>query len=50
VDEDRRTLDEERERRRRRRSIAIAVALVLLVVLFYAITVVRGPAVLMRPL
>lgn len=43
--------DEEFQRRRRRRSIAIAVALAALVVVFYAITVVKlGPSVLVREL
>ncbi|WP_196259522.1 hypothetical protein [Pelagibacterium limicola] len=41
--------DEEFLRRRRRRSIAIALALAALVVIFYAITVVKlGPEVLVR--
>ena len=44
-------LTEEQKRRRRQRSIAIAVVLGLLVVLFYAITVVKlGAPVLNRPL
>ena len=34
---------------RRRRSIAIALALGVLVVLFFAVTLVKGPAVLNRP-
>lgn len=43
--------DEEFLRRRRRRSIAIALALVALVVIFYAVTVIKlGPQVLMRDL
>jgi hypothetical protein len=38
-------------RRRRRRSVALGVALAALVVLFYAITVVKlGPGILNRPL
>ncbi|MGY3646203.1 hypothetical protein ACVWW2_001494 [Bradyrhizobium sp. LM4.3] len=41
-------------RRRRRavdqRSIAIALALGVLVVLFFAVTMVKGPAVLIRPM
>ena len=38
-------------RRRRSRSIAIAVALGVLVVLFYAVTVVKlGPQILNRPM
>ena len=43
-------LTEEQKRRRRARSIAIAVSLALLVVLFYLVTLVKGPAVLQRPL
>jgi len=43
-------LTEEQQRRRRQRSIAIALVLVALVVLFYAITLVKGPGVLHRPL
>ena len=37
-------------RARRARSIAIAVALGALVILFYIVTLVKGPAVLVRPL
>jgi hypothetical protein len=37
-------------KRRRERSIAIALALGVLVVLFFAVTMVKGPAVLIRPL
>ena len=43
-------LTEEQKRRRRARSIAIAVSLGALVVLFYMVTLVKGPAVLNRPL
>ena len=43
-------LTDEQKRRRRARSIAIAVSLGLLVVLFYVVTLVKGPAVLIRPL
>lgn len=43
-------LTEEQKRRRRERSIAIAWALGILVVLFFAVTIVKGPAVLVRPL
>lgn len=44
-------LTEEQLRRRRARSIAIALVLGALVVLFYAVTVVKlGPGVLNRPL
>ncbi|MFL6811192.1 MAG: CoxF protein [Bradyrhizobium canariense] len=35
---------------RRQRSIAIALALGVLVVLFFAVTMVKGPAVLVRPM
>jgi len=42
---------EEFLRRRRKRSIALALVLAALVIIFYAVTVVRlGPAVLIRPL
>jgi archaellum biogenesis protein FlaJ (TadC family) len=43
-------LTEEQQRSRRARSIAIALALAALVVLFYIVTLVKGPAVLNRPL
>ena len=43
-------LTEAQKRSRRRRSIAIALALGVLVVLFFAVTLVKGPAVLNRPL
>jgi uncharacterized membrane protein affecting hemolysin expression len=44
-------LTEEQKRRRRNRSIAIALCLAALVVLLYAVTVVKlGPGVLSRPL
>ena len=43
-------LSEEQKRRRRQRSIAIALALGILVVLFFAVTMVKGPAVLHRPM
>ena len=42
-------LTEEQKRRRRARSIAIAVSLGVIVVLFYLVTLVKGPAVLNRP-
>jgi hypothetical protein len=35
---------------RRQRSIAIALALGVLVVLFFAVTMVKGPGVLVRPM
>src|SRR5262249_3120720 len=43
-------LTEEQKRTRRARSIAIALALGALVILFYIVTLVKGPAVLNRPL
>jgi hypothetical protein len=43
-------LTEAQQRRRRQRSIAIALVLVVVVVLFYAVTLVKGPAVLVRPI
>jgi len=42
-------LTEAQKRARRSRSIAIALSLAALVVLFYVITLVKGPAVLQRP-
>jgi hypothetical protein len=47
---DRIVLTEEQRRSRRARSIAIALALGALVILFYVVTLVKGPAVLNRPL
>jgi hypothetical protein len=43
-------LTEAQQKSRRRRSIAIALALGVLVVLFFAVTMVKGPAVLVRPM
>ena len=43
-------LTEAQKRSRRQRSIAIALALGVLVVLFFAVTLVKGPAVLIRPM
>jgi hypothetical protein len=43
-------LTEAQKKSQRRRSIAIALALGVLVVLFFAVTMVKGPAVLNRPL
>ena len=43
-------LTEAQKKSRRQRSIAIALALGVLVVLFFAVTLVKGPAVLMRPM
>jgi hypothetical protein len=43
-------LTEEQKRRRRARSVAIALALGVFVVLIFVVTLVKGPAVLIRPL
>jgi len=43
-------LTEEQKRARRARSIAIALTLAAIVILFYVITLVKGPGVLNRPL
>ena len=43
-------LTEAQKRSRRQRSIAIALALGVLVVLFFAVTMVKGPVVLVRPM
>jgi hypothetical protein len=43
-------LTEEQKRRRRARSVAIALALAVLVVLFYVVTLIKGPGLLNRPL
>jgi hypothetical protein len=43
-------LTEAQKRSRRQRSLAIALALGVLVLLFFAVTLVKGPAVLVRPL
>jgi hypothetical protein len=43
-------LTEAQKRSRRQRSLAIALALGVLVLLFFAVTIVKGPAVLNRPL
>ena len=43
-------LTEAQKRSRRQRSIAIALALGVLVLLFFAVTMVKGPGVLVRPL
>ncbi|MCC6560498.1 MAG: CoxF protein [Xanthomonadales bacterium] len=42
-------LTEAQKRSRRQRSIAVALALGVLVVLFFAVTMVKGPGVLHRP-
>lgn len=43
-------LTEAQKKRRHERSIAIALALGVLVALFFAVTMVKGPAVLTRPM
>lgn len=43
-------LTKQQLRSRRQRSIAIALTLAALMVLFFAVTLVKGPAVLMRPM
>ena len=43
-------LTEAQKKSRRQRSIAMALALGVLVLLFFAVTIVKGPAVLVRPL
>jgi len=43
-------LTEAQKRARRSRSIAIAVSLAVLVALFYVMTLVKGPMVLVRPM
>jgi hypothetical protein len=43
-------LTEAQKKRQRERSIAIALALGVLVLLFFAVTMVKGPAVLIRPM
>jgi hypothetical protein len=43
-------LTEAQQRARRSRSVAIALALAALVILFYIMTIVKGPGVLVRPI
>jgi hypothetical protein len=43
-------LTEEQKRRRRARSLAIAISLGVLAVLFYLVTLVKGPGIMQRPL
>ncbi|MCK1714095.1 MULTISPECIES: CoxF protein [unclassified Bradyrhizobium] len=43
-------LTEAQKKSRRHRSVAIALALGVLVLLFFAVTMVKGPAVLVRPM
>ena len=47
---DRRPLTPDEERRRRNRSIAMAIALGGLVIIMIAITLVKGPVTIVRPL
>jgi hypothetical protein len=49
-DDDGIVLTDAQKRARRSRSIAIALCLFALVALFYAVTLVKGPGVLVRPL
>ena len=49
-DDDGIVLTEAQKRARWSRSIAIALALAALVILFYVMTLVKGPGVLMRPI
>ena len=49
-DDDGIVLTDAQKRARRSRSIAIALCLVVMVVLFYVVTLVKGPGVLVRPL
>ena len=49
-DEEGIVLTPEQKRARRQRSIALAVLLGALVVLFYLVTLVKGPGILNRPL
>jgi hypothetical protein len=43
-------LTAEQKRRRRGRSIAIALALAVFIALIFAVTLVKGPGVMIRPL
>lgn len=43
-------LTEAQKRARRSRSVAIALSLAVLVILFYVMTLVKGPMVLVRPM
>jgi hypothetical protein len=43
-------LTEAQKKSRRQRSVEIALALGVLVLLFFAVTMVKGPAVLVRPM
>lgn len=43
-------LTEAQKRARRQRSVALAVLLGVLVIIFYLVTLVKGPGVLLRPI
>ena len=43
-------LTEEQKRRRRSRSVALAVALAVFALLFYLVTLVKGPGLMQRPM
>jgi len=43
-------LTPEQKRARRQRSVALAILLAVLAILFYVVTLVKGPGVLNRPL
>jgi hypothetical protein len=47
---DRIALTEAQRRSRRSRSIAVAIVLAALVILFYVVTLVKGPGVMNRPM
>ena len=49
-DDDGIVLTDAQKKARRSRSIAIALALAALVILFYVMTLVKGPGVLIRPI
>lgn len=49
-DDDGIVLTEAQKRARRSRSLAIAFALAALVILFYVMTLVKGPGVMIRPI
>lgn len=49
-DDDGIVLTEAQKRARRSRSLAIAFALAALVILFYVMTLVKGPGILIRPI
>jgi hypothetical protein len=49
-DQDGIVLTPEQKRARRQRSVALAVLLGVLVVLFYVVTLTKGPGILNRPL